>query len=46
MKNSHHMPMLEEDEAYVSAALDFLLDGTVTKEAKDELEKARAGGQL
>jgi len=44
MKNSQHMPMLEEDEAYVSTALDFLLHGKVTNEAVKELEKARIGG--
>ncbi|PHS20388.1 MAG: hypothetical protein COA86_00085 [Kangiella sp.] len=46
MKNSQHMPMLEEDEAYVAATLDFLLHDKVSEEAVKELEVARNSGKL
>jgi len=36
--------MFEKDQAYVSTALHFLLRGTLTNEAVNELEKARMGG--
>jgi len=41
LKRSQHMPMQEEDAAYVSAALAFLRSGTVSGEARAELVRAR-----
>ena len=44
MKNSKHMPMLEEAAAYAAATLAFLKDGIVSPDAVSEAAKARAGG--
>lgn len=44
MKNSKHMPMQEEAEAYAAAALAFLKDGTVSPDATFEAAKARMAG--
>ena len=42
LRNSQHMPMQEEDEEYVRAALAFLRDGVVSAEAQTALTEARA----
>lgn len=42
MKNSQHMPMQEENEAYAAAALAFLNDGAVSAEAATEASNARS----
>ena len=44
MKNSQHMPMQEESEAYAETALAFLMSGTVSLEAANEATKARTQG--
>lgn len=41
MKNSKHMPMQEEAEAYALASLAFLKDGVVSPDAMAEAAKAR-----
>ena len=42
LRNSQHMPMQEEDEAYVAAALAFLREDAVSPEAQAALVAARA----
>jgi pimeloyl-ACP methyl ester carboxylesterase len=42
LRNSQHMPMQEEDEEYVRAALAFLREGSVSPEAQTALTEARA----
>ena len=44
MKNSQHMPMQEESEAYAATALAFLKDNKISPDALSELSKARAQG--
>lgn len=44
MKNSQHMPMQEENEAYAATALAFLKDGVVSADAAAEAAKARQAG--
>jgi len=41
MKNSAHLPMLEEPDAYGAAALRFFTDGSVSDDARDALLSAR-----
>jgi pimeloyl-ACP methyl ester carboxylesterase len=45
LRNSQHMPMQEEDAAYVAAALAFLQRGDISVEARRVLENARSAEQ-
>lgn len=45
LRNSQHMPMQEEDEEYVAAALAFLRDDAVSDEAQAALTEARASAE-